>query len=97
MEKTERRTMWEQRLVAQAASGMGIRAWCRREGIGEANFYYWRDRLISPVAPTQLIALPMAQLDNAAAIEITTPSGYVIRLHNAVQCSLLPALLAALR
>ena len=97
MEKMERRAMWEQRLAAQAASGMCIRAWYRHEGIGEANFYYWRDRLTGPVAPTQLIALPMAQQDNAAAIEIATPSGYVVRLHNAAQWCLLPALLAALR
>lgn len=96
MEKTERRAMWEQRLAAQAASGIGIRAWCRREGIGEANFYYWRDRLVTAIAPTQLIALPMRQ-EGSAAIEIATPGGYVVRIDSAAQCGLLPALLAALR
>ena len=96
MDKTERRAMWEQRLGAQAASGMGIRAWCRHEGIGEANFYYWRHRCINPIAPTQLVALPMVQEGSTAAIEIATPGGYVVRFHSAAQCSLLPALLAAL-
>ena len=97
MEKTERRAMWEQRLAAQAASGIGIRAWCRREGIAEANFYYWRHRVGNAIAPTQLIALPMVAQDSAAAIEIATPGGYVVRLYSAAQCDLLPALLAALR
>ena len=97
MEKAERRTLWEQRLAGQASSGIGIRAWCKREGIGEANFYYWRDRLGNAITPTQLVALPMAREASTAAIEIATPSGYVVRIHSAAQCSLLPALLAALR
>lgn len=97
MEKTERRAMWERRLEAQACSGIGVRAWCQHEGIGEANFYYWRHRLVNAIAPTQLIALPMESASSATAIEIATPSGYVVRLYSAAQCDFLPALLAALR
>ena len=37
--------VWRQRIEAQRASGLSIRAWCRQEGHHEHSFYWWRVRL----------------------------------------------------
>lgn len=36
---------WRERLERWRSSGLSIRAFCRREGIGEPGFYAWRKRL----------------------------------------------------
>jgi hypothetical protein len=42
--------LWRKRIVAQLASGMSIRAWCRDNEVREHAFYWWRTRLrLSPV------------------------------------------------
>ena len=47
----KRRTaeLWRERIEAQRASGMSIRAWCRDNDVHEHGFYWWRTRLgLSP-------------------------------------------------
>ena len=53
----ERRSYWEQRLAAQAASGLSARAWCRQAGVAYGTFSYRRRQLRSEpaVAPLTLI------------------------------------------
>jgi hypothetical protein len=34
--------MWRERVERQAASGLGVRAFCPREGFSETNFHAWR-------------------------------------------------------
>jgi len=36
---------WRRRLDRHAASGQSIRAWCRRHGVKEAGFHWWRREL----------------------------------------------------
>jgi hypothetical protein len=33
---------WRRRLEAHGASGLSVRAFCRREGLAEPRFYWWR-------------------------------------------------------
>ena len=41
---------WRERILAQRASGLSIRGWCREHGVGEYLFYGLRRRLnLSPV------------------------------------------------
>jgi hypothetical protein len=41
---------WQERIVAQRASGRPIRAWCRENRCHEHSFSWWRARLgLSPV------------------------------------------------
>ncbi len=37
--------VWRERIDAQGASGLSIRAWCRANGCREQSFYWWRTRL----------------------------------------------------
>ena len=91
------RQAWIVRLQEQANSGLGIRPWCVREGLGEASFHYWRRRLAPPSTATKLIALPMAAGHPEPMLELRTPQGYVIRLSHHEQAGWLGGVLEALR
>ena len=43
--QAEARERWSERIAAQEASGLSIRAYCKEQGIGEHSFYAWRQRL----------------------------------------------------
>ncbi len=45
MTREEREAYWEQRVAAQATSGLSARAWCRKAEVAYATFTYWRRRL----------------------------------------------------
>lgn len=36
---------WRGVVMRQAGSGLSIREWCRRQGVNEPAFYWWRRRL----------------------------------------------------
>lgn len=92
------RQEWEVRLREQAVSGLGIKAWCEREGLKASSFHYWRNQLAPrPATPTRLIALPMPGSPSDPALELRTPQGYLIRLSSAEQVGWLDGVLAALR
>lgn len=37
--------LWRGRIGKQQRSGLSIRKYCRREGLSEGNFHYWKRRL----------------------------------------------------
>jgi len=41
----EREAFWRAAVTRQAASGLSVRGFCRREGLAESNFYAWRRTL----------------------------------------------------
>ena len=46
--------LWRDRVLAQRASGLSVRGWCRANGCPEHGFYCWRARLgLSPVSGRQ--------------------------------------------
>lgn len=90
--------VWSSRVREQAASGLGIRAWCVREGVTETAFHYWRKRLRAPVQEaTALIALPRIDGQREPVLELQTPLGYVIRIASAEQLGWVKGLLEVLR
>jgi hypothetical protein len=45
---------WRERIAAQQAGGLSIRAWCRENSQREHTFYWWRSRLgLSPKPPNK--------------------------------------------
>ena len=98
MQEETKQSLWSTRLQDHAASGQPIRAWCAVNGVTEATFHYWRKRLTPAAAPsTKLIALPFPSCDREPAMEVETPTGYVIRLRNPAQLEWLGAVVMALR
>jgi putative transposase len=43
---------WRDLLTRHEASGLGVTAFCRREGVGVGSLRLWRARLKTPPAPT---------------------------------------------
>lgn len=85
--------LWIRRLNRHAAGGLSIAAFCEREGIATASFYYWRRRLADDATPsTQTPAPPLfvpLRLDDCRArdgattarpVEIDLPAGVRLRL-----------------
>lgn len=50
MQEQTKQSLWPTRLQAQAESGRTIRAWCADNGVTEATFHYWRNRLAATAA-----------------------------------------------
>ena len=38
----QKESLWRQRLTAQAASGLTIAAWCRRNAVAGSLFHFWK-------------------------------------------------------
>lgn len=58
MRKTERRGRrsaadWRGMLKRFRESGLSVRSFCEREGLGRASFYQWRVRLSAPSSRTR--------------------------------------------
>lgn len=98
MQRESKQQVWSARVQEQATSGLGIRAWCLREGLTESTFHYWRKRLAAPPrSAAALIALPMAGRQTGPALELQTPHGYVIRIASLEQFGWVKGLLEVLR
>ena len=90
--------LWSARVQEQAASGLGIQAWCVREGLTTSAFHYWRKRLATSARPaTTLIALPSVGRQAEPVLEVMTPLGYVIRIASQEQLGWAKGLLEVLR
>lgn len=98
MQAESKQQVWSERMQKQATSGLGIKAWCVREGLNEATFHYWRKRQSVPTRPaTNLIALPFVGRPAEPAMELQTPHGYVIRIASLEQLGWVKGLLEVLR
>lgn len=94
---------WRRRLRRQAAGGLSIPEFCRRERISTASFYAWRRRLAAPpgTAPSDPPLFVPVRLDPAApapdlAFEIELPHHIRLRCAAAPDPSWLGRLVVAL-
>ncbi|MEO6626195.1 MAG: hypothetical protein ABIN37_15400 [Burkholderiaceae bacterium] len=98
MQRESNQQLWSVRLQEQAASGLGIRKWCVREGLTESTFHYWRKRLSLTSKPTTtLISLPNLGPQAVPVCEVVTPLGYVIRIASQEHLGWVRSLLEVLR
>ena len=66
---------WRDILTRFDASGMGVTAFCRREGVGVSSLRLWRDRLIPPLTPTpKPTTTTRPALQDAARVTPPAPS-----------------------
>jgi transposase len=74
---------WVERLQRYAAGNQTVVAFCAAEGVSESNFYLWKRRLaarLSAPAPRVPRVVPLRITPSAAAcVELTLPSGAVVR------------------
>ena len=100
----KREQAWRQHLERQQASGQTARAYCRRHGLAETAFHYWRrtiaerDRVARRSAPVPAF-VPVAVVGPAAAdapIDIRLAGGHRVRVRAGCDRDLLAAVLALL-
>ena len=68
---------WRDLLTRHEASGLGVTAFCRREGVGVGSLRLWRERLKNPLAPAPaptVTTRPMPPEDAPTPLESSTPS-----------------------
>jgi transposase-like protein len=85
---------WRERMARWQASGLSVREFCRRHGLLETSFYYWKRELrkrdaaassaatkSSPVKKPRPTFLPLTVLPAATlSVEVRCPSGHVVVL-----------------
>jgi hypothetical protein len=78
----ERREMWRPRIAQQEQSGQSVRAFCKEQRVGEASFYYWRQRLREEKAPVRFALLETKPVSKAKPqlIELVLASGDHLRI-----------------
>lgn len=104
-----RERQWRERMDRWQASGLSVRAFCRRQGLTEPTFHYWkrelrtRDQAVSTSSAQKPSAkqsppmfVPLTVLPAATlSVEVRCPSGHVVCL-SACEISALASLFAAL-
>lgn len=102
---------WRRMVRGQAGSGLSVRAWCRRYGLGEPGFYWWRGRLArgdkgSPpqkdrrgmpaLVPVRVIESSSSSSSTDGPIEIVLAAGRRIRVFGPVDRQMLADVVAVL-
>jgi hypothetical protein len=91
---------WRELIAAQARSGLSIREFCESRELREPNFYAWRRELAKRDAGAAKVVAPTfvpVQILPSAAIEVTWPTGVVVRVPAGADGDLAVRLVTALR
>jgi hypothetical protein len=99
---SEREQYWRTTVARWRASGLSIRAFCRRQRLTESAFHFWRRELLlresaeATAVPGSPTFVPVTVIPTATvAVEVRCPSGHVVTL-SAYDASSLKSLFAAL-
>jgi transposase-like protein len=98
----QKEAAWRRRLSRHAQSGQSVRAWCRKHGVTETAFYWWRKELARRDAEKRNAAFVPVHVteapawDDEARIEIVLTDGRRVRVTGAVNGPTLTAVLDAL-
>jgi hypothetical protein len=90
---------WSRLIAEQEASTQRVGQFCRKRGIGEASFYYWRKRLRNSGAVrfALLEPKPANSGSTGCGLELVLRSGERLRIGNQVETATLRMVLEALR
>lgn len=101
---TAKERHWREIVAKHAASGLSVRAFCRREQLAENSFYAWRRTLAERDGEVESrqrapAFVPMRVADRPAreaSIEMELVGGRVLRLPESISAERLAELLVAL-
>jgi len=105
-----REARWRRVIAEHERSGLGVRAYCRANGLRETTFYYWRRELHrrqgeheqrrdeEPAAAPRFVPVHLAEHDAPSnSIEIVLPTGCRVHVTGSVDRQALADVLAALQ
>jgi len=87
----EKRAFWRMVVQMQEESGLSVRKFCEREGLGQASLFAWRRKFRSEEAKrcdgtghgeesVRLAAVKLLDDQSPSAVEVVSPSGLVLRV-----------------
>ena len=95
-------SFWRRAILEQSGSGVSVRRWCRKRGLTEASFYWWRRELGRRDAEPRSMSLVPVHVtddrprDGGPRIEIVLTDGRRVGLHGPVDRQALADVLAVL-
>ena len=95
----EKERRWRELLSRQAASGLSVREFCRRERLTESQFYAWRRTISERDGESSPSFVPMVVNDQPkgdASIVIELTGGQVLKLPASISATWLAELVLAL-
>ena len=101
----DRRQFWQMVMATRKESGLSVAAFCKKEGISEAAFYYWRKKLTvanskqnkrGSRSSSTFIEVAMPK-DNPVSLELILSSGHTLRIGSRVDTKTLSSVLSVLR
>lgn len=89
----EKRAFWRMVVQMQEESGLSVRKFCEGEGLGQASFFGWRRKFRAEAAEgcrngehggesVRLASVKLLDEKAASAVEVVSPSGLVLRVHD---------------
>jgi len=99
---TDQHQFWQRRMAARRESGVSVAAFCRREGLSEGAYYYWRRKLSGGISQFDKKSSPaflevVMSRGNPVALELVLSCGHTLRINPAVDPKRLSEVLSALR
>ena len=98
----KKESFWRRAIREQRASGISVRRWCGKQGLGEASFYWWRRELAQRDAePGSMSLVPVHVMEDRprngdGQIEIVLTDGRRVGVHGSVDRQTLADVLAVL-
>jgi len=98
----KKESFWRGAIRQQADSGISVRRWCRKQGLKEASFYWWRRELAQRDAKPRSMSLVPVHVtgdgpkEGDPRIEIVLTDGRRVSLHGSVDRQTLADVLAVL-
>lgn len=98
----EQRQFWQMVIETRQESGLSLAAFCKKEGISEAAYYYWRRKLAGGMPKSKEKSSPeflevVLPGSNAMALELVLVSGNTLRINPGADNKILSRVLSALR
>jgi transposase len=98
----KKESFWRRAIIEQSGSGVSVRRWCRKHGLTEASFHWWRRELRQRDAEPRSMSLVPVHVtddrprDGQPRIEIVLTDGRRVGLHGPVDRQALVDVLAVL-
>ena len=94
----KKETFWRRMVRAQSGSGVSVRGWCRKHGLSEAGFHWWRRELARrDVERPTFVPVRVMEDDPASTrgrIDIVLPGGRRVQVSGPVDRAMLADVLA---
>jgi hypothetical protein len=83
--------LWRQRFQRHFTGGLSVMAFCAREGVSSATFYYWKRRLAAAPVPTSRrspLFVPVRVPEASPDLQPSSTRGVVLELPHQVRLRL---------